>query len=100
MSWMSVLKKVKGWFPAGTLNKEQLKAVKTRFRLEFLNRLKGNDEEEALFYLDLLEAAIDKFGTEEGERSFMTPEYVVFKLNEILERAGIDPEKESLKDME
>ena len=50
--------------------------------LIFLKRLSGNEEQEALQYLDLLERAIKDFGTDKV--SFMTPEYVVGQLNGIV----------------
>ena len=97
MNWMDILKS-KGWYTQGTLSKVQLEGYHRRFRLEFLRRLSGNEEQEALQYLDLLERAIKNFGTDRV--SFMTPEYVVGQLNEILEKVGINPEKETLRDLE
>lgn len=97
MSWKDILKS-KGWYAQGTLSKAQLQNYYSRFRMEFLRRLSGNEEQEALGYLDLLERAIKDFGTDKV--SFMTPEYVVGQLNEILEKAGINPEKESLRGKE
>jgi len=96
MNWMDILKS-KGWYAQGTLSKVQLEDYHRRFRLEFLRRLSGNEEQEALQYLDLLERAIKNFGTDRV--SFMTPEYVVGQLNEILEKVGINPEKETLRDL-
>lgn len=97
MSWKDILKS-KGWYAQGTLSKAQLKDYHRRFRLEFLKRLSGNEEQEALQYLDLLERAIKNFGTDKV--SFMTPEYVVGQLNGILDKAGINPEKEAVRDLE
>jgi hypothetical protein len=95
MSWKEILKS-KGWYSVGTLNEAQLQDYYSRFRMEFLRRLSGDAEEKALWLLDQLELGIK----DKDRMGMMTNEYIVSQLNEVLEEAGINPEKESLRGKE
>ena len=96
MSWQDILKEN---YIDDDLSVADVKDFIRRFRLERLPKLNGELEKEAHQWLGWLESGLKAMQTEEGNWQAFTNEYIVAKLQDIMDKAGFSVQ-DSVKGME
>ena len=88
MAWFDEIKKERPHFNPDELTVAQVKDFIRRFRLEYLPKLKGQLEHDAHQWLGWLESGLKAMQTEEGNWQVFTNEYIVARLQDIMDEAG------------
>jgi|TARA_R110000824_G_scaffold35603_3_gene111413 hypothetical protein len=99
MAWFDEIKKERPHFNPDELTVAQVKDFIRRFRLEYLPKLKGQLEHDAHQWLGWLESGLKAMQTEEGNWQVFTNEYIVARLQDIMDEAGFS-ESDSLRGKE
>ena len=99
MNWFNIIRKEKPHYNPNELTVAQVKDFLRRFRLEYLPKLKGQLEHDAHRWLTWLESGLEAMQTEEGKWQVFTNEYLVARLQDIMDDAGIS-ERDSFKGLE
>ena len=86
-------------FNPDELTVAQVKDFLRRFRLEILPKLKGQPEHEAHQWITWLEKGIKAMQTEEGNHQMFTNEYIIARLQDIMDESGFS-ERDSFRGKE
>lgn len=102
MTWFNTIRKKMGDRPhyrADELTVAQVKDFLRRFRLEILPKLKGQTEHEAHQWMSWLARGVKAMQTEEGNHQAFTNEYIIARLQDIMDKAGFS-ERDSFRGKE
>ena len=102
MDWFDSVRKKMGdrpHFNPDELSVAQVKDFLRRYRLEILPKLKGELEREAHQWMHWLEKGLAAMQTEEGNWQVFTNEYLVARLQDIMDEAGFS-EADSFRGLE
>ena len=88
MTWFDSVRKERPHYNPDELTVAQVKDFLRRFRLEYLPKLKVQLEHDAHQWMHWLEKGLEAMQTEEGNWQVFTNEYLVARLQDIMDEAG------------
>jgi len=103
MNWFNVIRKERPHYNPDELTVALLEDFIRRYRREIIPKLKDKPpfekERESLQWLHWLERGVKAMQTEEGNHQIFTNEYIIARLQDIMDDAGIS-ESDSFKGLE